>query len=71
MLLRMFLGRKLTMFGNAPEGAKMFGNELERLLETLFEDDNESTPEDVTVLNSYILPFKILTACCVYSYTGY
>ena len=49
----------------------MFGNELERLLETLFEDDNESTPEDITVLNGCIFPMQIFTSCCVYSYAGY
>ena len=49
----------------------MFENELERLLETLFEDENESTPEDVTVLNSCIFPLQIFTSCCVYSYGGY
>ena len=49
----------------------MFGNELEKLLETLFEDDNESSPEDVTVLNIGIFPLHIFAACCVYSYAGY
>ena len=59
------------MFDNRSEGVKMFENELERLLETLFEDENESTPEDVTVLNSCIFPLQIFTSCCVYSYGGY
>ncbi len=61
----------LTMFDNRSKGVKMFGNELERLLETLFEDDNESTSEDVTVLNNGIFPLQIFTSCCVYSYAGY
>ena len=49
----------------------MFENELERLLETLFKDDNESIPEDIIVLNSRIFPLQIFTSCCVYSYAGY
>lgn len=49
----------------------MFVNELEELLETLFEHDDESTPEDITILNSYISPFRALRLCCTYSYASY
>ncbi len=62
---------KHTMFDNSSEGAEMFGNELKELLETLFDDYDESTSEDITVLKSYVSPFGMLTACCTYSYAAY
>ena len=49
----------------------MFGTELEKLLETLFEDDDDSTSNDVTVLRDCISPFEILLACCTYNYAAY
>ena len=49
----------------------MFGNELENLLETLFEDENGSDTEEVTVLITPVSPLEIFSACCIYSYTGY
>ena len=49
----------------------MFGNELENLLETLFEDNNESETEDIMILNNSISPLSIFAACCIYSYAGY
>ncbi len=62
---------KSTMLGNSSEGAEMFGNELKELLETLFDDYDESIPEDITVLKSYTSPFGMLTGCCRYSYGSY
>ena len=54
-------GKKMIIYG--PE-------KLEKLLESLFADDDELTPEDIVVLNgptiSYLSP-----DCCSYSYTGY
>ena len=70
MALQM-LREKSTMLGNSSEGAEMLGNELKELLETLFDDDEESTSEDITVLKSYISPFEMLTGCCTYSYGSY
>jgi len=49
----------------------MLGIELEKLLETLFEDDDDSTSNDVTVLRDRISPFEVLLACCTYNYASY
>ena len=49
----------------------MFGNELEKLLETLFVDNNESELEDVIILNNSLSPLEAYSACCIYSYAGY
>ena len=45
------------------------GNELERLLEKLFEDD-ESTPEDVKVFRD-IRSAETSSNCCTYNYSNY
>jgi len=43
------------------------GNELEKLLGTLFEDNEE----DITVLSIGIRLPQIFTSCCTYSYGGF
>ncbi len=48
----------------------MFGNDLEKLLESLFDDDG-STSEDITVLNMGIRLPEISSSCCTYNYAGY
>ena len=48
----------------------MHGDDLEKLLEMLFEDNDELTP-GFLVLNKRPRPSRIFTACCTYSYTGY
>jgi len=53
------------------EGMKMLGTELEKLLETLFEDDDNSTSNDITILRNRISPFEILLVCCTYNYGAY
>ncbi len=45
------------------------GNELERLLKKLFEDD-ESTPEDVDVFKD-MRSAEISSNCCSYNYLNY
>ena len=45
--------------------------ELERLLASLFTDDDESTLEDFAVLNWPIVPIIPFTNCCRYSYSSY
>jgi len=50
---------------------KMFENELNRLLENLFENDDESLPEDITILQGHTPLFSTLTLCCTYSYSSY
>lgn len=42
------------------------GNELEKLLGTLFEDNEEG----ITILNIGIPLPQIFTSCCTYSYGG-
>ncbi len=59
------------MFGDSSGGVEMFGDELKRLLETLFENDDESTPEGITVLRRHTPLFGLLTGCCTYSYAAY
>jgi hypothetical protein len=48
----------------------MYRDNLERLLETMFEGDDELT-FDFLVLKKRPRPPRIFTACCTYSYTGY
>lgn len=48
----------------------MFGDKLEKLLKTMFEDNDESTL-DIEILSGGIPAPKIFCACCTYSYTGY
>ena len=48
----------------------MFGTKLEKLLDTLFEDDVEPTSE-VEILNWRTIPSTTFCACCTYSYGGY
>ena len=48
----------------------MFGDNLERLLKNLFDDDNGST-SDVEVLNWHICPPMVFGNCCTYNYAGY
>ena len=43
------------------------GNELEKLLGTLFEDSEE----DITVLSAGFRLPKIFTSCCTYNYGGF
>lgn len=52
-------------------GIEMFENQLERLLETLFADDDESLPDDITILRGSAPLFGALTLCCTYSFSGY
>jgi len=47
----------------------MYGDNLEKLLETLFED-NDELDFDFMVLKKQ-RPSRIFSACCTYSYTGY
>ena len=48
------------------------GMKLEKLLEKLFEDDDESmTAEDVVVLERHILPKPFTVSCCTYNYAIY
>ena len=42
---------------------------LEKLLESLFADDDE-LEEDIVVLGMPV-PFSLSPDCCTYSYTGY
>jgi hypothetical protein len=49
-----------------PDGAK-----LERLLEKLFEDDEESGLEDIVVLKKPIRPLETHSDCCSYNYSAY
>ena len=49
----------------------MFGSELKELLETLLDDCDDSTSEDITILEGYVSPFWTLAACCRYSYASY
>ncbi len=63
--------RQLTVFGNLSEGVEMFGDELERLLIALFEDDDESDSEDVVILRDCTWPLEMLCNCCTYSYAAY
>jgi|GEM_PF-1601433 len=44
---------------------------LEKLLENLFEDDDESIPEDLAVLRKPIPPIEPFTNCCNYNYGSY
>jgi hypothetical protein len=45
---------------------------LEKLLEKLFEDDDESTPDDVVILDGPAGPWPIpFGNCCSYSYNNY
>ncbi len=44
---------------------------LERLLASLFTDDDESTLEDVAVLSWPIVPIILFTNCCRYNYSDY
>ncbi len=47
---------------------------LEKLLESLFADDDELGLEDIVVLGRPIrrpIPFGSSSACCNYNYTGY
>ncbi len=44
---------------------------LEKLLEKLFEDDDEWTPDDIAVLRKPKRPIRPFTDCCSYSYGGY
>lgn len=46
------------------------GKKLEKLLEKLFEDDDESTPEDVVVLRRPIPPIEPF-GCCSNNYSSY
>ena len=48
----------------------MYGDNLEKLLETMFEGDDELT-SDFIVLKKRPHPPRIFAACCTYSYTGY
>ena len=48
----------------------MFGDRLEKLLKTMFEDNDESTL-DIEILSGSILSPKLFSACCTYSYGGY
>ena len=48
----------------------MFGDKLEKLLKTMFEDNDDSTL-GIEILNDSIPAPKIFYACCTYSYTGY
>ena len=59
------------MFIDPLGGIEMFESELKRLLETLFDNDDESLPNDITILRGNIPLFGTLTTCCTYSYTGY
>ena len=43
------------------------GIELEKLLETLFEHNEE----DITVLKIGIFPPNIFSSCCTYNYGGF
>jgi len=43
---------------------------LEKLLESLFADDDESSLEDIVVLRRPV-PFNPSPNCCVNSYTSY
>ena len=48
----------------------LYGPEnLEKLLESLFEDDDE-LDEDIVVLGRPV-PFILSPECCSYNYTGY
>ncbi len=53
-------GKKMILYG--PEN-------LERLLESLFADDDE-LKEDIVVLGGPV-PLSLSPDCCSYSYTGY
>ena len=48
----------------------MFEDQLEKVLETLFGDD-ELALEDAIVLSSRICPLQMSTNCCTYSYSSY
>ena len=49
----------------------LYGPEkLEKLLESLFADDDESPLEDIVVLGTPV-PFSLSPRCCGYSYTSY
>ncbi len=61
----------MTIFIDPLGGIEMFENELKRLLETLFENDDESLPDDITIMRGHTPLFGALTTCCTYSYTGY
>ena len=43
---------------------------LEKLLESLYGNNDESALEDIVVLNDPVF-FGLLSACCSYSYTCY
>jgi hypothetical protein len=58
-------GRRKQMLPYQKDGKK-----LEELLDSLFGDNDESTPEDVTVTKKPIRPPVILTSCCTYNYTS-
>ncbi len=44
---------------------------LEKLLERLFEDDDELTLEDTVVLRGRIRLPETFSTCCTYNYAGY
>ncbi len=48
----------------------MFGNELEKLLEDMFKDD-ESDLENIIVLGDCIRPLETLGNCCTHNYASY
>ena len=54
-------GNKMILYG--PEN-------LEKLLESLFADDDESILEDIVVLGRPV-PLKFLRGCCHNNYTSY
>jgi len=47
------------------------GIDLEKLLECLFEDNEDPDAEEIIVLKNRIFPPKTSSSCCSYNYTAY
>ena len=49
----------------------MFENDLDKMLEALFADENADDKEEVMVLGGLINPLETVGNCCTYSYASY